>query len=164
MTKGELLDYLAQVATADAKDVADVFEIQYAAAAMALLRLTRQGLVRRYADEGHALYFYELTDRGHDRLEFFRQRDWHKEEATDARNPRHHRRAAGRSAAHHRFGRVEHHEVEAMKRRKMHTGTLHCPQCFIEFELFAEQSLACDQCQGPLAAGTLDQVWSDNDE
>jgi rubrerythrin len=52
-------------------------------------------------------------------------------------------------------------ENEAMKRKKAHTGTYHCPRCFIEFDLVAEESLKCDQCQGPLASGTLDEVWSD---
>lgn len=71
MTKHALLEHLAEIESADAIDVADTFGITYAAAAMALLRLTRQGLLRRYigADEGH--YYYELSERGHARLEFF---------------------------------------------------------------------------------------------
>jgi predicted ArsR family transcriptional regulator len=71
MTKHALLEHLADMRSADAMDVADTFGITYAAAAMQLLRLTRQGLLHRYisADEGH--YFYELSERGHARLEFF---------------------------------------------------------------------------------------------
>jgi hypothetical protein len=53
-------------------------------------------------------------------------------------------------------------EKERMKTKKSHTGTYHCPRCFIELELFAEESLKCDQCQGPLAAGSLDEVWGDD--
>ena len=51
-----------------------------------------------------------------------------------------------------------------MKRKKTHSGTFHCPACFIEFDLVAEESLRCDQCGGPLAAGSLDQVWADDEE
>ena len=51
-----------------------------------------------------------------------------------------------------------------MKRKKTHSGTFHCPACFIEFELTAEESLKCDRCNGPLAEGSLDEVWSDDDE
>lgn len=48
-----------------------------------------------------------------------------------------------------------------MKRKKIHTGTFFCPKCFIEFDVVAEESLKCDQCGGPLAKGTLDEVWAD---
>jgi DNA-directed RNA polymerase subunit RPC12/RpoP len=52
-------------------------------------------------------------------------------------------------------------EEDRMKTKKTHTGTYHCPRCFIELELIAEESLKCDQCQGPLAAGSLDDLWDD---
>jgi len=52
---------------------------------------------------------------------------------------------------------------DPMKRKKTHTGTFHCPSCFIEFDLVGEESLRCDQCRGPLAQGTLDEVWADDD-
>lgn len=71
MTKHALLEHLANVSSADAIDVADTFGIPYAAAAMALLRLTRQGLVHRYLGADDGRYFYELSERGHARLEFF---------------------------------------------------------------------------------------------
>jgi len=51
-----------------------------------------------------------------------------------------------------------------MKRKKTHSGTFHCPACFIEFDLVAEESLRCDQCGGPLATGNLDEVWADDEE
>ncbi len=70
MTKHDLLDYLAAAGSADAMDVADAFGIAYATAAMALMRLARQGLVRRYVDADDAVYFYELSERGHARLAF----------------------------------------------------------------------------------------------
>ncbi len=50
-----------------------------------------------------------------------------------------------------------------MKRKKTHTGTFHCPACFIEFDLVAEESLKCDKCGGPLAEGSLAEVWADED-
>jgi hypothetical protein len=43
-----------------------------------------------------------------------------------------------------------------MKRTKTHNGTFHCPECLIEFELFAEESLKCDRCRGPLLKGELE--------
>jgi DNA-binding MarR family transcriptional regulator len=72
MTKHDLLEHLAAAGRADAMDVATAFGITYAAAAMALLRLTRQGLVHRCLDPQDGLYFYELSERGHARLAFFR--------------------------------------------------------------------------------------------
>ena len=50
-----------------------------------------------------------------------------------------------------------------MKRKKTHTGIFHCPACFIEYDLVAEESLKCDKCGGPLAEGSLDEVWADED-
>ncbi len=51
-----------------------------------------------------------------------------------------------------------------MKRKKPHTGTFHCPACFIEYDLTAEESLKCDACGGPLAEGSLDEVWADHED
>jgi Zn finger protein HypA/HybF involved in hydrogenase expression len=53
---------------------------------------------------------------------------------------------------------------ETVKRTKTHSGTFHCPTCFTEVELFNEESLKCDKCKGPLAAGGLDEIWADDDE
>ncbi len=75
MTKHDLLEHLADVGRADAMNVADSLGITYAAAAMALLRLNRQGLVHRYIDAENGLYFCELSERGHARLAFFRTHD-----------------------------------------------------------------------------------------
>src|SRR5207245_5056896 len=60
--------------------------------------------------------------------------------------------------------RVHKKEDEPVKRKKTHTGIYHCPRCFIELDLFAEESLKCDQCEGPLAAGSMDAVLADDDE
>ena len=50
-----------------------------------------------------------------------------------------------------------------MKRAQTHSGDFYCPKCFIQFELENEESLRCDKCKGPLAEGTLDDVWDDED-
>jgi len=73
MTKHDLLEHLAEGGRADATEIADWFGLTYAAAAMALLRLARQGLVHRYVDPDDGCYFYELSERGHARLAFFRR-------------------------------------------------------------------------------------------
>ncbi len=53
---------------------------------------------------------------------------------------------------------------EIMKRTKTHSGTFHCPACFIEVELINEESLKCDRCKGPLAEGSLEEVWADDEQ
>jgi len=40
----------------------------------------------------------------------------------------------------------------------------HCQTCMIEFDLIAESSLKCEECQGPLAKGSLDEIWDDDDD
>ena len=50
-----------------------------------------------------------------------------------------------------------------MKRKKPQSGSFYCPKCFIEYDLTAEASLKCDECGGPLAKGTLEEVWADDD-
>ena len=45
-----------------------------------------------------------------------------------------------------------------MKTPKTHTGTYSCLDCYIEFDLVAEPSLKCDQCEGPLSRGSLEQL------
>jgi DNA-binding MarR family transcriptional regulator len=71
MTKHELLQHLADAGQAYAMDIANTFGITYPAAAMALLRLARQGLVHRYVNTNDGLYYCDLSDRGHARLKFF---------------------------------------------------------------------------------------------
>ena len=71
MSKEELLDYLARMPGADATQVASAFGRPYPAVAMALLRLTRQGLVQRFVDRDTGCYWYELSERGQERLAYF---------------------------------------------------------------------------------------------
>ena len=70
MTKLDLLVLVAQRGDAAADEVADVFSVSYPAAAMALLRLVRQGLAARFLDPDSGLYWYELTSKGEARLDY----------------------------------------------------------------------------------------------
>ena len=71
MTKHDLLEYFDDAGQADAHEVAQLFELPYATAAMALLRLTRQGLAQRYIEPESTVYWYALSDRGAERLAYF---------------------------------------------------------------------------------------------
>jgi DNA-binding transcriptional ArsR family regulator len=71
MTKPELLHFLARHKSPDAFEVAQAFELPYPTAAMALLRLTRQGLAERRLDPESGLYWYALSDQGRARLAYF---------------------------------------------------------------------------------------------
>ncbi len=51
-----------------------------------------------------------------------------------------------------------------MKNRKLHTGIYSCPRCCLEFDLLAEASLKCDECQGPLVSGSLDELWENGED
>lgn len=51
-----------------------------------------------------------------------------------------------------------------MKQKKLHTGTYHCPECMIEFDLTLEESLKCDRCGGVLMKGSLDEFENEDDE
>ena len=54
--------------------------------------------------------------------------------------------------------------VTTMKQHKTHTGTYCCPECCIEFDLMAEESLKCDRCGGPLNKGSLEDLWAVEDD
>ncbi len=75
MTKQALLEHLAEVGDVDATEVAGALGVPYAAAAMALLRLVRQGLVIRYVDPHGRSFWYRLSDRGKERLAYFHEAD-----------------------------------------------------------------------------------------
>jgi hypothetical protein len=130
--------------------MASALDVPYATSAMAALRLVRQHLASRAVDPDRALYTYQLTDHGHARLAFF--------EDDGPAPPR--QTEASASSQHPRPAKGDH----LMKRKKLHTGTYHCPACFIELDLVAEESLKCEQCGGPLATGSLDEVWADDEE
>ena len=54
--------------------------------------------------------------------------------------------------------------TEVPKTRKMHTGVFSCRDCCVEFQLFMDETLKCDDCGGPLVSGQLDQYFVDEDE
>ena len=70
MLKLSLLHYLAEVGHADAHDVAAAFDLHYPASAMALLRLTRQGLAIRHHDPDSSMYWYSLSEHGWQRYRY----------------------------------------------------------------------------------------------
>ncbi len=72
MTKMQLLQELGRANQADAYDIADSLGMSYPAAAMALLRLVRQGLAARYLDTEVSVYWYELTRKGKARLDYLK--------------------------------------------------------------------------------------------
>ena len=139
MTKRDVLVYLADVGEADAAEMASALGVPYATSAMAALRLVRQHLATRAVDPHRGLYAYQLTDHGHARLAFFEDAGPLQPRQTEASASWRH--PVPTKGAH------------LMKRKKLHTGTYHCPACFIELDLVAEESLKCDQCQGPLDKG-----------
>ncbi len=150
MTKHDLLVHLANVGETDAAETAQVLGVPYAASAMGLLRLVRQHLASRSVDRHRGLYTYQLTDHGYARLAFLEDQGRTRPRQMEAHPP-------WRSPS---AGKGDHH----MKRKKLHTGTYHCPACFVELDLISEESLKCDQCGGPLAKGDLDEVWAADEE
>jgi DNA-binding MarR family transcriptional regulator len=74
LTKHSLLTYLADTSEADANDVANAFGVDYPVAAMALLRLVRQGLANRRRASERGVYRYRLSERGQSRLEYLGSR------------------------------------------------------------------------------------------
>ncbi len=147
MAKGDIMHYLSQVSDTSAVDVGASLGLSLPAAGMALLRLTRSGLLCRTWDPQAQCYTYALTAKGYARLAFF--------EAEEATRPvlRSALPSQGRPSA----GKGD----VTMKRKKLHTGTYHCETCFVEFDLVSEESLRCEQCQGPLAKGSLDEISDD---
>ena len=150
MTKHDLLAYLAEIGEADAAEIANALGVPYATGAMALVRLVRQHLASRAIDPHRGLYVYELTHHGRARLAFF-----------EDEGPTQPRQANPSTSWRHPLPSKG---ANLMKRKKLHSGTYHCPACFIELDLVAEESLKCDQCRGPLAEGGLDEVWADDEE
>lgn len=71
MDKCELLEFLDLNEHIEADDVAQVFDLAYSAASMALMRLVRQDLAARYKDPETERYVYELTPKGEARLDYF---------------------------------------------------------------------------------------------
>ena len=70
MTKVDVLELLGVHAGLSAEDVAGTLGVDRATAAMALLRLSRQGLAWRWLEADDARFRYALTERGAERLNY----------------------------------------------------------------------------------------------
>lgn len=70
MAKLELLNLLEHTADLDAAAVADRLGCSVEAAGMSLLRLFRQGLLRREFDPDDGVFFYNLTSKGRARQRY----------------------------------------------------------------------------------------------
>jgi hypothetical protein len=109
--------YLDGVPGATGFDVAQEFGVPYATAAIALLRLVRQGLASR-ARNHEALYAYALTDRGQERLIYLEEEKGPTVEAAPA----------DWVTSNTREG-----EDIVKKRKTFHTGLYHCPHCCVAY-------------------------------
>ncbi len=70
--KIQILNYLEKVKEQDAGQVAAAFQCSCEASGMKLLRFFRQGLLKRELDSDNRLFFYSLSKKGRDRLNYFR--------------------------------------------------------------------------------------------
>lgn len=70
MAKVDVLELLGIHAGLSAEDLAGTLGVNRAAAAMALLRLLRQGLAWRWLEAGDTHLRYALTERGAERLSY----------------------------------------------------------------------------------------------
>jgi predicted ArsR family transcriptional regulator len=70
MTKQNILKFMVRHQQVDAFDLAHGVGVPYPTAAMALLRLTRQGLAQRFVDPVRRIFWYRLTERGLERLHY----------------------------------------------------------------------------------------------
>lgn len=70
--KLQILSYLEINEEQDVGQIAEEFQMTFEAAGMLLLRLFRQGLLKRELDAQDHLFFYSITSKGRDRLNYFR--------------------------------------------------------------------------------------------
>jgi DNA-binding MarR family transcriptional regulator len=70
--KLQILSYLEMNEEQDVGQVAPACQITSEAAGMVLLRLFRQGLLKRELDSDNRLFFYSLSKKGGDRLNYLR--------------------------------------------------------------------------------------------
>ena len=143
MTKVELLGLLSENETLCAAQVTDLLGVERPAASMALLRLARQGLAARWADASDRQLRYAISERGRARLDYLSGQGM----------------THGANAIAYNTG-----DSHDMKRAKMHSGKFYCPNCVAEYEVTNETSLKCPECGGPLAEGTLEDMWDDDEE
>ncbi len=146
--KVDLLGAVANQGEVEAREVATVLGMSPPAAAMALLRAYRAGLLARAGGNGGVGFTYTLTDKGWLRLHHLST------ESLPSPQPR------PRNTVNHMMGG---HDVRTSK---LYSGTYHCPQCQYEVALKDEGSVRCEDCSGRLHEGPLpeDDSWDDEDE
>jgi DNA-directed RNA polymerase subunit RPC12/RpoP len=143
--KADVLAAVAERGEADAVEVADALGLTYEAAAMALLRAYRGGLLARIGALGLQAFRYSLTDKGTQRLEYFDGT------GRDAARPT--------STLNSRSGDPD------MRTKRLYSGLYHCPECVYEVTLTSEPSLKCPDCGGRLYEGKLpEEAEEDYDE
>ena len=74
MRKVQVLRFLEGNKEQDVRQVAQACQITFQAAGMLLLRLFRQGLVKKELDAHDHVFFYSLTSKGLARLGFYSQK------------------------------------------------------------------------------------------
>ena len=144
--KVDVLNVVADQRDADAGEVADALDSTYGAAAMALLRACRAGLLRRVGTSGRGPFRYGLTTKGSERLAYL----------GGQRRPARHSRLVPSNPSQ---------GDDDMRAKKLHSGLYHCPECLYTVTLTAEASLKCDTCHGRLYEGELpDEESFEEDE
>ena len=146
--KTELLGVVANLGEVEARGVAELLGMSATAAAMALLRAYRAGLLARAGANGGVGFTYTLTDKGRRRLDHL------------SREPLPNPQTRSRNTKNHIVGGHE------MRTRKIYSGIYHCPQCQYEVALTDEGTVRCEDCGGRLHEGPLpdDDSWEDEDE
>ncbi len=135
-SKVEVLSILSEQGEADAAEVAQLLDITYETAAMALPRAYRAGLVGRSGHRGAEMFRYTLTEKGFERLRYL------------AGNSRNHRAGTLSFTTSHKGD-------SDMRVKKVHSGVFHCARCGYEVELTSEASLKCEDCGERLSTGPL---------
>lgn len=141
--KADVLAAVADRGEAEALEVAGALGVTYEAAAMALLRAYRGGLLARVGLLGREAFRYFLTDKGRQRLEYL-----------DG-----HRRTASPQAIPNSWS-----GDPDMRTKRLYSGLYHCYECVYEVTLTAEPSLKCPDCGGRLHEGELPEETGGDDD
>ena len=146
--KADLLGAVANQGEVEAREVAVLLGLSPAAAAMALLRAYRAGLLARAGANGGVGFTYALTDKGWLRLHYLAGES---EPISQTRS---------RHSVNHTVGGHD------MRTRKLYSGPYHCPQCLYEITLRDEGSLRCEDCGSRLYDGALpeEEDWNGEDD
>lgn len=142
--KADVLAVVADRGEAEALEVASTLGLTYEAAAMALLRAYRSGLLGRVGSLSREAFRYFLTDKGRQRLDYLDGRSRHT--------------ASPPPILKSRSGDPD------MRSKRLYSGLYHCYECLYEVTLTAEPSLKCPDCGGRLHEGELPPEAEDDDD